>query len=157
MSINKKIRGFFQDSLSIVLLIQVLWLLEHWMVKLLLPTMEWGIFLIISHTEWHILFSASVGLRIDPPSGSCDEHVVHICCAQTGRRLRDIYLEDSESAKFLSVQSLKGDPFRVSSCLTQFQSYQAREGREYKNLLLLNKSNKIILILVNPKPNASSA
>lgn len=26
-------------------------------------------------------------------SGSCDEHVVRICCAQTGRRLRDIYLE----------------------------------------------------------------
>ena len=26
-------------------------------------------------------------------SGSCDEHVVHICCAQTGRRLRDVHLE----------------------------------------------------------------
>lgn len=26
-------------------------------------------------------------------SGSCDEHVVRICCAQTGRRLRDISLE----------------------------------------------------------------
>ncbi|XP_044508095.1 uncharacterized protein LOC123227360 isoform X3 [Mangifera indica] len=45
-------------------------------------------------------------------SGSCDEHVVRICCAQTGRRLRDIYLEDGESGKFLSVQSLRGDPFR---------------------------------------------
>ena len=26
-------------------------------------------------------------------SGSCDENVVRICCAQTGRRLRDISLE----------------------------------------------------------------
>lgn len=26
-------------------------------------------------------------------SGSCDEHVVRICCAQTGKRLRDIYLD----------------------------------------------------------------
>ena len=26
-------------------------------------------------------------------SGSCDEKVVRICCAQTGRRLRDVYLE----------------------------------------------------------------
>lgn len=26
-------------------------------------------------------------------SGSCDEHLVRICCAQTGRRLRDISLE----------------------------------------------------------------
>jgi hypothetical protein len=26
-------------------------------------------------------------------SGSCDEHVVRVCCAQTGRRFRDISLE----------------------------------------------------------------
>lgn len=26
-------------------------------------------------------------------SGSSDEHVVRICCAQTGRRLRDVYFE----------------------------------------------------------------
>lgn len=26
-------------------------------------------------------------------SGSCDEHVVRICCAQTGKRLRDVYIE----------------------------------------------------------------
>lgn len=26
-------------------------------------------------------------------SGSCDEHVIRICCAQTGRRLRDVSLE----------------------------------------------------------------
>lgn len=26
-------------------------------------------------------------------SGSCDEKVVRICCSQTGRRLRDVYIE----------------------------------------------------------------
>lgn len=26
-------------------------------------------------------------------SGSCEENIVRICCAQTGRRLRDISLE----------------------------------------------------------------
>ncbi|KAH9712190.1 WD REPEATS REGION domain-containing protein [Citrus sinensis] len=45
-------------------------------------------------------------------SGSCDEHVVRICCAQTGRRLRDVYVEDSDSGKSMFVQSLRGDPFR---------------------------------------------
>lgn len=28
-------------------------------------------------------------------SGSCDEHVVRVCCANTGRRLRDVSLEVS--------------------------------------------------------------
>ncbi|XP_065876235.1 protein DWD HYPERSENSITIVE TO UV-B 1-like isoform X2 [Euphorbia lathyris] len=45
-------------------------------------------------------------------SGSCDENVVHVCCAQTGRRLRDVYLEDIESGNSLFVQSLRGDPYR---------------------------------------------
>ncbi|KAK4785788.1 hypothetical protein SAY86_002477 [Trapa natans] len=45
-------------------------------------------------------------------SGSCDEQVVRVCCAQTGRRLRDVYLEDGESGNSLYVQSLRGDPFR---------------------------------------------
>ncbi|KAK9949070.1 hypothetical protein M0R45_004614 [Rubus argutus] len=44
-------------------------------------------------------------------SGSCDEDVVRICCAQTGKRLRDVYLED-ESGNSIFVQSLRGDPFR---------------------------------------------
>lgn len=30
-------------------------------------------------------------------SGSCDENIVRICCAQTGRRLRDISLENMQS------------------------------------------------------------
>ncbi|KAK9941950.1 hypothetical protein M0R45_007640 [Rubus argutus] len=46
-------------------------------------------------------------------SGSCDEHVVRICCAQTGRRLRDISLEGGgRSRSSMFVQSLRGDPFR---------------------------------------------
>ncbi|CAN4112127.1 unnamed protein product [Withania somnifera] len=45
-------------------------------------------------------------------SGSCDEHVVRICCAQTGRRLRDVSLEGKGSGASLFVQSLRGDPFR---------------------------------------------
>ncbi|KAK8716636.1 hypothetical protein V6N13_043941 [Hibiscus sabdariffa] len=45
-------------------------------------------------------------------SGSCDEHVVRICCAQTGRRLRDVYIEGADSGNSIFVQSLRGDPFR---------------------------------------------
>ncbi|WCJ31340.1 Protein DWD HYPERSENSITIVE TO UV-B 1 [Euphorbia peplus] len=45
-------------------------------------------------------------------SGSCDENVVHVCCARTGRRLKNVYLEDSESGNSLFVQSLRGDPYR---------------------------------------------
>ncbi|XP_022763472.1 uncharacterized protein LOC111308996 [Durio zibethinus] len=46
-------------------------------------------------------------------SGSCDEHVVRVCCAQTGRRLRDISLEGKASGSSMFVQSLRGDPFRA--------------------------------------------
>ncbi|PON74747.1 hypothetical protein PanWU01x14_048060, partial [Parasponia andersonii] len=45
-------------------------------------------------------------------SGSCDEHVVRVCCAQTGRRLRDIALEGKVSGTSMYVQSLRGDPFQ---------------------------------------------
>ncbi|KAG8645560.1 uncharacterized protein LOC110623972 isoform X3 [Manihot esculenta] len=45
-------------------------------------------------------------------SGSCDEHVVRVCCAQTGRRLKDISLEGRGSGTSMYVQSLRGDPFR---------------------------------------------
>ncbi|KAI4385286.1 hypothetical protein MLD38_003331 [Melastoma candidum] len=45
-------------------------------------------------------------------SGSCEEHVVRICCSQTGRRLRDIVMEDGDAGKSSFVQSLRGDPFR---------------------------------------------
>ncbi|XWS68099.1 hypothetical protein CRYUN_Cryun04dG0061200 [Craigia yunnanensis] len=46
-------------------------------------------------------------------SGSCDEHVVRVCCAQTGRRLRDISLEGKALGSSMFVQSLRGDPFRA--------------------------------------------
>uniref|UniRef100_A0A1D1Y1N6 DNA damage-binding protein 2 n=1 Tax=Anthurium amnicola TaxID=1678845 RepID=A0A1D1Y1N6_9ARAE len=46
-------------------------------------------------------------------SGSCEENVVRICCAQTGRRLRDISLEGRGMKNSMFVQSLRGDPFRV--------------------------------------------
>ncbi|KVI08953.1 uncharacterized protein LOC112518830 isoform X2 [Cynara cardunculus var. scolymus] len=45
-------------------------------------------------------------------SGSCDEPVVRVCCAQSGRRLRDIYLEGQNARSLMFVQSLRGDPFR---------------------------------------------
>ncbi|XP_042417466.1 uncharacterized protein LOC122006153 isoform X1 [Zingiber officinale] len=45
-------------------------------------------------------------------SGSCEEHVVRICCAQTGRRLQDVYLEGRGSKNSMFIQSLRGDPFR---------------------------------------------
>ncbi|KAJ8769012.1 hypothetical protein K2173_024007 [Erythroxylum novogranatense] len=45
-------------------------------------------------------------------TGSCDEHVVRVCCAQTGRRLRDICLEGRGLGSSMYVQSLRGDPFR---------------------------------------------
>ncbi|KAF3794274.1 DNA damage-binding protein 2 [Nymphaea thermarum] len=46
-------------------------------------------------------------------SGSCEESVVRVCCAQTGRRLRDIPLEAAGSRNSRFVQSLRGDPFRA--------------------------------------------
>ncbi|KAL2531807.1 transducin family protein/WD-40 repeat family protein [Abeliophyllum distichum] len=45
-------------------------------------------------------------------SGSCEEPVVRVCCAQTGRLLRNIYLEDGGSGSSIFVQSLRSDPFR---------------------------------------------
>ncbi|KAF3630267.1 hypothetical protein FXO38_27263 [Capsicum annuum] len=45
-------------------------------------------------------------------SGSSDESIVRICCAQTGRRLRDYYLEDHVLESPILVQSLRSDPFR---------------------------------------------
>ncbi|GJP50293.1 hypothetical protein CLOM_g9428 [Closterium sp. NIES-68] len=45
-------------------------------------------------------------------SGSCEENVVRVCCAKTGRRLRDIPLEGKGGKSSLYVQSLRGDPFR---------------------------------------------
>lgn len=45
-------------------------------------------------------------------SGSCDENIVRICCAQTGRRLRDITFNGKGSRTSMFVQSLRSDPYR---------------------------------------------
>ncbi|KAH7295969.1 hypothetical protein KP509_26G001600 [Ceratopteris richardii] len=45
-------------------------------------------------------------------SGSCEENVVRIYCARTGRHLRDLALEGRGSKASIYVQSLRGDPFR---------------------------------------------
>ncbi|KAG9129805.1 hypothetical protein Leryth_016031 [Lithospermum erythrorhizon] len=45
-------------------------------------------------------------------SGSCDENIVRICCAQTGRRLKDVTLEGKGSRATMFVQSLRSDPFK---------------------------------------------
>ncbi|KAJ6805310.1 uncharacterized protein M6B38_179240 [Iris pallida] len=45
-------------------------------------------------------------------SGSCEENAVRICCAKTGRRLRDISVEGKGSKYSMFVQSLRGDPYR---------------------------------------------
>lgn len=44
-------------------------------------------------------------------SGSSEEPTIRVCCAHTGRRLRDISLEDMRRAS-IYVQSLRSDPFR---------------------------------------------
>ncbi|CAL9056094.1 protein DWD HYPERSENSITIVE TO UV-B 1-like isoform X2 [Musa acuminata AAA Group] len=46
-------------------------------------------------------------------TGSCEEHVVRICCAQTGRRLKDVHLEGRGSKNSIFIQSLRSDPFRA--------------------------------------------
>lgn len=39
-------------------------------------------------------------------SGSSDESIVRICCAQTGRRLRDYYLEVKAQEQYFAVSSV---------------------------------------------------
>lgn len=44
-------------------------------------------------------------------SGSSEESVVRVCCGQTGRRLRDVCLKDTNDSSVF-VHSLRSDPFR---------------------------------------------
>ncbi|KAK4840397.1 hypothetical protein QYF36_007880 [Acer negundo] len=74
-------------------------------------------------------------------SGSCDEHVIRICCAQTGRRLRDVYLEDGETGKSMSVQSLRGDPFRDFHMSVLAVSMRPKSKWEIINVNLLASSS----------------
>ncbi|KAM3709200.1 hypothetical protein ACJW31_02G155000 [Castanea mollissima] len=74
-------------------------------------------------------------------SGSCDEHVVHICCAQTGRRLRDVHLEDKESGNPMFVQSLRSDPFREFHMSILAASTRPSSKREIIKVNLLASSH----------------
>ncbi|CAI9104322.1 OLC1v1002970C2 [Oldenlandia corymbosa var. corymbosa] len=78
-------------------------------------------------------------------SGSCDEHVVRICCAQTGRRLRDVSLEGKGSGASMFVQSLRGDPFRDfnMSVLAAYVRPSSNSEIVKVNLLACNDSDKV--------------
>lgn len=77
-------------------------------------------------------------------SGSCDEHVVRVCCAQTGRRLRDISLEGKASGSSMFVQSLRGDPFRPfnMSILAAYTRPSSKSEIVKVNLLASSECNK---------------
>lgn len=51
-------------------------------------------------------------------SGSCDQHVVHVCCAQTGRRLRDVSLEVDKIISFWA-NIMCWNPFEILSLFVQ--------------------------------------
>ncbi|KAE8008068.1 hypothetical protein FH972_004615 [Carpinus fangiana] len=76
-------------------------------------------------------------------SGSSDEHVARICCAQTGRRLKDLSLEGSGSGSMF-VQSLRGDPFRDfnMSILAAYMRPGSKSEIVKVNLLASNDYNK---------------
>ncbi|CAM6104311.1 unnamed protein product [Calypogeia fissa] len=71
-------------------------------------------------------------------TGSCEENVVRICCAQTGRHLRDLSLEGRGFKKTLYVQSLRGDPFRDFhfSVLVAYNSPHSRSEIVKVNMLV---------------------
>ncbi|KAK8700183.1 hypothetical protein V6N13_018586 [Hibiscus sabdariffa] len=77
-------------------------------------------------------------------SGSCDEHVVRVCCAQTGRRLRDISLEGKAPGSSMFVQSLRGDPFRAfnMSILAAYTRPSSKSEIVKVNLLASSECNK---------------
>ena len=45
-------------------------------------------------------------------SGSCEESVVRVFCAKTGRFFRDVSLDSGTGPASLYIQSLRGDPFK---------------------------------------------
>ncbi|KAK9165891.1 hypothetical protein Scep_001082 [Stephania cephalantha] len=77
-------------------------------------------------------------------SGSCEEHVVRICCARTGRRLRDVSLETRGSRNSIFVQSLRGDPFRDfnMSVLAAYMRPSSKFEILKINLMESNKGHK---------------
>ncbi|XP_073018747.1 protein DWD HYPERSENSITIVE TO UV-B 1-like [Primulina eburnea] len=65
-------------------------------------------------------------------SGSCEEPAIRVCCAQTGRRLTDISLEDTGVGSSIFVQSLRSDPFRHFHMAV----LAAYSGRKTKNEII---------------------
>lgn len=85
-------------------------------------------------------------------SGSCDESLVRVCCAQTGRRLRDIHLEGRASRGSLSVQSLRGDPFRDFHMSVLAAYSHPFPKREILKVSLLESSNSAEEDFLNQEP-----
>ncbi|CAL9149048.1 unnamed protein product [Musa hybrid cultivar] len=78
-------------------------------------------------------------------TGSCEEHVVRICCAQTGRRLKDVYLEGRGSKNSMFIQSLRGDPFRdfhMSILAAYWHPFTKSEIVKVVNLLQTEECNE---------------
>ncbi|XP_021714404.1 uncharacterized protein LOC110682379 isoform X2 [Chenopodium quinoa] len=75
-------------------------------------------------------------------TGSSDEHVVRICCAQTGRRLRDVYFEGKGSDKAMFVQSLRSDPFRPFNMSILASYAQSNSKCEIIKVNLLSSSEE---------------
>ncbi|KAG8384308.1 hypothetical protein BUALT_Bualt04G0104800 [Buddleja alternifolia] len=61
-------------------------------------------------------------------SGSCEEPIIRVCCAQTGRRLTDISLKDTAQGSSILVQSLRSDPFRVNLLSSSRSDHEGYKG-----------------------------
>ncbi|XP_050207246.1 protein DWD HYPERSENSITIVE TO UV-B 1 [Mercurialis annua] len=76
-------------------------------------------------------------------SGSSDQHVVHIYSAITGRRLKDVYLQNSDSGNSQFVQSLRGDPFRAFHMSVLAASKRPTSKYEIIKVNLLSTSQSV--------------
>ncbi|KAG9135843.1 hypothetical protein Leryth_002557 [Lithospermum erythrorhizon] len=74
-------------------------------------------------------------------SGSSDEPMVRICCAQTGRQLKNICLEDWNSGSSIFVQSLRSDPFRQFHLAVLATYVRPSSKREIIKVNLLSSSD----------------
>lgn len=80
-------------------------------------------------------------------SGSCDEHVVRICCAQTGRRLRDISLEVSNfcaicfMSKFIIISFIIIAKFTPRCACVAFSNIETSD----KLIFLLSEKKKVYM------------
>lgn len=74
-------------------------------------------------------------------SGSSEESVVRIYCSQTGRRLRNIYLENWDQGSSYLVQSLRSDPFRHFDMAILAASVRTSSPWEILKVNMLASSN----------------